>query len=208
MADIFTGIPDDELFLNPLEDVERSRRMLPHWYQPGKLQFVTFRLGDSLPAKVRGYYQSRMDAFRQFHPEPWSAETRHLFAKTFYPTLQKMLDSGYGECLLRDERVRKVVVDAFDYREGKDFELGDIVVMPNHVHFLAAFNREPKIVMERLMDFTTREINRLLGRRGGLWDRDFFDRMIRNERHLENVRGYIADNPRGLGEGEYYLRRF
>ncbi|HMP90048.1 MAG TPA: hypothetical protein PJ991_07595 [Kiritimatiellia bacterium] len=38
--------------LNPLVEIKFSRRNLPHWNCDDVIYWVTFRLADSLPAKV------------------------------------------------------------------------------------------------------------------------------------------------------------
>ncbi|MCP4548047.1 MAG: transposase [bacterium] len=39
---------------------------------------------------------------------------------------------------------------------------------------------------------------------GRLWQRNYWDRVIRNERELNNIRCYIRDNPRAWAEDEYH----
>ena len=43
--------------------------------------------------------------------------------------------------------------------------------------------------------FTARRINRVLGRRGKLWQDDYWDRYIRDEAHYRKVVRYIEANP-------------
>jgi putative transposase len=43
--------------------------------------------------------------------------------------------------------------------------------------------------------FTAHAINQSLGRRGAVWSREYFDRMIRNDRQFEATRFYIENNP-------------
>jgi REP element-mobilizing transposase RayT len=43
---------------------------------------------------------------------------------------------------------------------------------------------------------TTRRFNRMQKTPGvPLWQRSFYEHVIRNERELDAIRGYIADNP-------------
>lgn len=60
--------------------------------------------------------------------------------------------------------------------------------MPNHIH--AVFVQNPEHSLEKLTrswkTYTARRINELVGRRGSLWQRDYFDRMVRDEQHLAN----------------------
>ena len=69
--------------------------------------------------------------------------------------------------------------------------------MPNHVHVLFRLLGSHRLedVIKSWKGFTAREINRLLQRRGPLWQQDYWDRMIRNEEHLLSCRNYIRDNP-------------
>jgi len=55
--------------------------------------------------------------------------------------------------------------------------------------------------------FTSRRINSLMGREGSLWQRDYFDRLVRNEKHFANSLRYIRRNPAKtrLPNGEFIL---
>jgi len=81
--------------------------------------------------------------------------------------------------------------------------------MPNHVH--ALFVQNPEHPLEELIrswkTFTARSINRLLERSGSLWQRSYFDRLVRNEKHFRNCVRYIRCNPERarLIAGEYIL---
>jgi len=51
--------------------------------------------------------------------------------------VENYLDKGHGSCLLRDERVAKLVEDSLLFHHEKKYRLTAWVIMPNHVHFLA-----------------------------------------------------------------------
>ncbi len=74
-------------------------------------------------------------------------------------------------------------------------------VMPNHVHTLVemmvGFPLED--VVHSWKSYTAHEINRILGRRGRVWQPEGFDRYIRDEKHFNRVIGYIEDNPVSAG---------
>lgn len=69
--------------------------------------------------------------------------------------------------------------------------------MPNHVH--AVFVLNPAWSLEKIIlswkGFTARKINPLLGRTGSFWQRDYFDRLVRDAKHLANCVRYIRRNP-------------
>lgn len=43
--------------------------------------------------------------------------------------------------------------------------------------------------------FTAHECNKLLGRSGRFWQREPFDRYIRNKQHFQRAVSYIEENP-------------
>jgi putative transposase len=77
------------------------------------------------------------------------------------------------------------------------------VVMPDHVHVIARFQgRSPHdeslpTVIARFKAGTTYAARRCgrYSRIDPLWQRGFYDRVIRSNRELEEMRDYIASNP-------------
>ena len=43
--------------------------------------------------------------------------------------------------------------------------------------------------------FIAHKANKILKKEGAFWLREYFDRFIRNQKHLENIVGYIHWNP-------------
>ncbi|MEK7693310.1 MAG: hypothetical protein AAB349_03890 [Chloroflexota bacterium] len=41
----------------------------------------------------------------------------------------------------------------------------------------------------------TREVNAMLGRTGPLWQRNYYERVVRSEAELDAMRKYIDENP-------------
>ena len=206
MADIKTNIPEQPYFLNPLGEIIRTVNTLPHWYQPDKLQFVTFRFEDSLPASERRLLSDRIKLFHKQHPGEWSPQTQNTFDNLFSKKIMNLLDNGYGNCWLKNKECRDIVEEGLLFRDREGIiELGDYVIMPNHVHFLACFHESPEKVLPSLMRYTAGKINELVNRRGTLWNTKFFDRLIRSETHLMFTRNYIANNPRNLPPESYTL---
>ena len=68
--------------------------------------------------------------------------------------------------------------------------------MPNHVHVLIEPARMPlPDIVQGWKSVTARQANRLLRRQGAFWMRDYYDRYIRDARHLYLARRYIWLNP-------------
>ena len=157
-----------------------SRRYLPHFDHPGLVQSITFRLADALPALI-------IDRLKQ--DEPDSARLRER--------LETYLNAGHGACLLRDPAHAGIVEDALLYFDGQRYRLLAWAVMPNHVHVLVephAGHSLPELV-QSWKSFSAKAFNHALGRQGVLWQREYFDRYIRDEKHLHAVTDYIENNP-------------
>lgn len=105
------------------------------------------------------------------------------------------LNKGIGECLLKYEPLLNVVDDAINFYVGKLYDLYDYVIMPNHVHLLIVPYEFHIKAISLLKSYTAKRINRLTGRTGGLWQKDFFDRMIRSVKDFEVKALYIRCNP-------------
>ena len=107
------------------------------------------------------------------------------------------LDSGYGSCFLRDQRLAEIVEVALLHFDGHRYALHAWCVMPNHVHTL--FTPTIEFTMSQIVhswkSFTAHQCNKVLGRTGRFWAREPFDRYIRNQRHFLNALTYIEDNP-------------
>lgn len=83
-----------------------------------------------------------------------------------------------------------------------EVELDAFVVMPNHVHGIIwlverddAKGRTLGDLIGAFKSLSTRELNHLLGRSGAIWQRNYFERVVRNERELNAIRRYIDENP-------------
>ena len=123
--------------------------------------------------------------------------------------IERWLDAGHGSCVLRRPHCAAVVAEVLRHFDGDRVSQIAWVVMPNHVH--AVFVLNPVWSLEKIIlswkGFTARKINPLLRRKGSFWQRDYFDRLVRNAKHLANCVRYIRRNPqkRRLCEGEFVL---
>jgi REP element-mobilizing transposase RayT len=158
-----------------------SRGYLPHLDTPGLVQSITFRLVDSLPNHV----------------------IKRILATTMNDDLQRRrrieeyLDSGRGECWLRRPDIAHIVERALLHFDGTRYRLLAWVIMPNHVHVLIETKTDHPLAktVQSWKTFTARESNLLLQRSGRFWERDYFDRYMRDEAHLQAVIAYIENNP-------------
>ncbi len=182
---------------------------MPHWQQAGAVYFVTFRLGDALPEELRAQWEEERASWLSFHPKPWTAEVELEYHRRFSGAVDRWLDAGHGECLLRRKDSAEIVTDTLRHFDGQRVALISFVVMPNHVHVL--FVQNEGWALEKMLQswktFSARRINAFLGREGSLWQRSYFDRLVRDERHFANCVRYIRRNPEkaNLSVGEFVL---
>lgn len=70
------------------------------------------------------------------------------------------------------------------------------VVMPDHVHFIARLlNASLPSLMHSLKSFTSNQINNQLGRKGPLWEPQYYDHGIRTDDELRDLVIYCLQNP-------------
>ncbi len=193
--------PPPFTFLDPDREIDMKLHRLPHWQQDDVWVFVTWRLGDSLPkVKLEKWTEDRSFWLSQ-HPEPWDEKTEDEYHERFSHQIDEWLDQGSGSCLLKSPANATIVAEALKHFDGERYQLGSFVVMPNHVHVLfrpfAAHSLAD--IVKSWKGFTAREINKQLGKTGSLWQEEYWDRLIRSEKHFLKVAAYIRDNPKGGG---------
>ena len=95
--------------------------------------------------------------------------------------------------------------------DGDRYRMGDFVVMPNHVHLLAAFPNPDSMAsqFDSWTHYTAFRIHRAIGGKGRFWQQEPFDHLVRSIEQYEFLRQYIAENPikAKLDVGEYYYRK-
>ncbi|MCG3152636.1 MAG: hypothetical protein GEEBNDBF_01938 [bacterium] len=158
-------------------------RAIPHLDIPGATQMITFRLLDALPPRQASSH----------HTTPSTTNQSVLWFRNYDSTL----DAGHGACLLRMPWAAKVVQDCLLCEANTKYDLEAWVVMPNHVHLLVRPHEGVALrsLVQAWKSVTAHRINALLGRHGPVWQRDYFDRVVRTDRHHMMAREYIEMNP-------------
>ena len=195
---------------------ETRKRHLPHWEIPGATYFLTFRLGDSLPAGLLRELQVQRDAWLRVHNledhrdvESLWPDLRREYHQRFTAQEHRWLDEGHGRCVLRRAEFREIVEQAIRYFDDTRYFLDSFAVMPNHVHVLV-LPREGSTLSDvtgSWKKFAARRINEALGERGALWQPETYDHIVRDVEQFAHCREYIADNPKKarLRSGEFTL---
>jgi putative DNA methylase len=162
-----------------------SRGYLPHFDVEEVFQSITFRLHDSMPQNLINRWRCEL------------AREREDIGDALRWQIESYLDQGYGACYLADPRIASIIENSLLHFDEERYRLSAWVVMPNHVHFLAAPSPGKSIssIMHSIKSYTSQEANKVLGRTGQFWFEDYFDRFIRNAVHYKNALVYIESNP-------------
>jgi REP element-mobilizing transposase RayT len=169
--------------------VRRSRGRLPHWQLDESTYSVTIRLRDSLPKHIAiALLREREQMIRMTMTGAERAEVDRLFSLK----LDSCLDEGRGSCIFRDDANASIVAGALQYFDRVRYELHAWCVMPNHIHVM--FYLEHGADLERVLhswkSYTAHEIGR-----GVIWQREYFDRIVRDPQDFWATRNYVLNNP-------------
>jgi len=168
---------------------------LPHWEVEGGRYFVTVRCGDSLPQEAVARIEEIQASIAQTPPASPQFAT---YQRQLFRTLEKYLDAGLGACPLRSESAAAAVVAVLTEAPAHGAAVPHFTIMSNHWHALivpetAAF--ELRKFMQWLKGASARRVNQSEVRTGSLWQREWFDRWIRDESEWERTVEYIRLNP-------------
>lgn len=169
---------------------------LPHWRQDSVTYFVTFRTADSLPQEKLNRWKSERKAWLAEHPEPHDSNTKSEYYQKFPKRIQRWLDQDYGECLLRQSNLKKIVENALLHFDGKRYDPDVFTVVTNHVHVIVTpkSGHHLSSILHSWKSFTANQINHETNRKGTFWQKETFDHIIRNPNQLERIRQYISDH--------------
>ena len=173
--------------MHPHDQPEKwHSRRLPHFEGGEILQFITFRLFDSVPLEKIKKWKSELDDVKT--SEAYIELSRRI---------EKYTDLGLGNAFLKDEKVAEIVQNAMLFWNKKKYNLIAWVIMPNHVHLLLRPKADFDVseIMHSIKSFTANKANKLLNRKGDFWQHESYDRFIRNYQHFERVVSYIENNP-------------
>ena len=114
-----------------------------------------------------------------------------------------MLFGEVIDCDVQLNEMGMIVQQAWDdlptHYQGIDLDA--FIVMPNHVHGIIVLADEAKTrhaipeIVRGFETFSARRVNERAGKRGILWQRGYYEHVIRNEKALDRIRDYIANNP-------------
>ena len=183
-------------FFNPDASLVIRRGKLPHWRQEGVIYFVTFRLADSLPQAKLDWLRREKELWLDLNPAPHTISQSEEYHRIFTETTDRWLDAGYGRCILAQSSCRKIMESSLMHFDGVRYELGEFVVMANHVHVIVAPIGEHALsrILHSWKSFTAHQFSRILISSGPIWNHESFDHIVRSAEHLTKFEAYIRNN--------------
>jgi putative transposase len=184
---------------------------LPHWEVVRGRYFVTIRLQGAIPQQgLERIARLRDEAERAvINGQDGFRERRVVFRQ-----MEGWLHRSKAVAHMRDPVVADMVVEALESRAmDGTWTLFSYVVMPNHIHAFLRLGRDQAdstdakpgpatdgalTLVGVLHDFkvwTARQANRLLGRTGQFWQREWFDHWSRSLEQDAGIERYIRANP-------------
>jgi len=168
---------------------ENQQHHLPHIDIKDHYQFITFRTQDSVDTYLRNLAGQNLP------------NSKHQLA------IDKYLDQSQNGAYLTDE----VLLFLNDFIKTNDAVLYGLIafcIMPNHVHLLIRPLDKLARIMRLLKGGSAKLINEMMRREGRFWAADYYDKLIRDEKHFAVVYQYIKRNPAVLGEAKASPPRF
>ena len=165
--------------VSPVHAGWRSRGYLPHCDAARLVQHIVFGLKDALP-----------------NP-PASLDT----AKDRYLWCERELDAGHGARLLAKPTNASIIETTLLHDDGLRYALVAWCIMPTHVHVIVEqFDGERLAdIVQAWKSVTAHLINRVEGRKGALWRREYFDRFMRTDEQFATTLAYVERNPVAAG---------
>jgi putative transposase len=81
-------------------------------------------------------------------------------------------------------------------------------VMPNHLHLLISLDDDPENHQDLSIPEIIKSLKTLTTKKAGLplWQRSYYEHIVRNEKDLKEIREYISNNPVKWAVDKYYVK--
>ncbi len=193
-------------------------RKLPHKFFLGYTFFNTWNLKGAIPTAVLDQMKhDRDEKIREIETaqnltEAEKSEQKFWVERKYFESFNEKLDKPHPDSpmWLKNPEAAQIVANRLQEFDKKYYHLIAYSVMANHVHAVFDFSvqlpkngteitdenyKQVHQVMKLINGGTAARINRILNRTGKVWSESYFDRYIRDEKHLFNAIWYTILNP-------------
>ncbi|RYF77544.1 MAG: hypothetical protein EOO39_03685 [Cytophagaceae bacterium] len=182
-------------------------RKLPHLQPLHGTFFVTFRLHGTLPAEIRRALQEEFEEEkrRQELSDKAFAESIDVISRRYFGKYDDWLDKQKsGPTYLNRKEVAQLVADSLVFHDADRIDLIAYCIMPNHVHVVFTLIGGQKengkanslsSFMQSVKSFSAKRANKALGLAGNFWEKESYDRCVRDDDELIRIVRYTLTNP-------------
>jgi REP element-mobilizing transposase RayT len=149
---------------------------LPHISQKNLYQFITFRTKDSTDHFIKKLILNNQ-----------------IETKTLQYKIDQHLDNSQNGAYLNGEII-DIAKEYILQVDGKLCKIVSFSIMPNHVHILLVQNTDLAKIVSHIKGGLSFCINKQLNKLGQLWQKGYFDKAIRDEKHFQVTYEYIKNN--------------
>lgn len=200
---------------------EYRRNNQPHLQPIGATFAVTLMAHDAIPEALLKRVRERRDfVLREIDRDnlPQKPARKRDIQDRYYQYLEKLLhEKREQEHPFKDPIIAKALEDRIKEYKGEYYDLLAYSIMSNHAHLQVDFSPQlPGIkagthihdlseyvnlatVIGKIKGGATYGANKATGRQGTLWTGGYYDRYMRNQRHLMTEFWYILRNPEKAG---------
>ena len=101
--------------------------------------------------------------------------------------------------ILTDPQSAEILLEEWESAKGRhNWYVGRYVIMPDHVHFFWAPGNEAKdlsIFIKCWKEWTNKRIKKACNLQRNVWQPEFFDHLLRNEKSYTQKWEYVLNNP-------------
>ena len=181
---------------------EYYRRNLPHWHPPNSMFALTYNLEGSIPKHILEQLKNEK-AFQIKNLKEKGIEGYELqeelnkLQSLYFGKYDDLLDNPKNDIqYFKNPKVAKVVQDSLEYLNDKVWKMVCYCIMSNHVHLIVYKLNQPLTkTLQSHKRHTAVKSNEILGSEGKFWQRETFDRKIRNRKEFGNQVRYAVFNP-------------
>jgi putative transposase len=179
---------------------------LPHKYDIIKPIFITYRLKFTLPKTIlsdisikKNEWQIRYRSLSGYDKQNMQQSKDFTNFCHFDEVIAKSKEVPQ---ILHRPDLTDVISEAYRYFDKRYYELLSYCIMPNHVHVLILPLLKSDVPVVTLAHinyswkrYTANKINKILNRRGSLWQAESYDHLIKDDNEFYHTLEYIIDNP-------------
>jgi len=106
-----------------------------------------------------------------------------------------------------NENEQRIILSHIKEGDGIFYNCYAVIVMPDHVHLLLRPNEKISLsrIMHGIKGVSAHKINLYRNTRGAIWQKESYDRIVRDEKEFDEKLNYMYNNPikKGLTENSW-----